>query len=211
VAQISLDGLDALDSDTRPDEPVEPPGRKRQLRTVEPDCWDQREGDEGKGPTPEVRIDPTVADLPLPAGLPLTRDLLLPDVKGTIQDYVLYVGAASPGRPDIGDLRVSYRVVSSGQLVTVFCRDDLVRVAAAVLFEPTPGRVAACAWRHHRLGAAGLGDQPRAGRALYRQPVAERWQPVGLWDDAGGGSRRGRCRCDRAASAGSRAGTELSG
>lgn len=82
----------------------------------------------------EVRIDPAAADLPLPAGLPLTRDLLLPGVDGTIQDGVLYVGTASPSRPDIGDLRVSYRVVASGRLVTVFAAlqgDRMVAYQAA--------------------------------------------------------------------------------
>lgn len=82
----------------------------------------------------EVRIDPGAADLPLPDGLPLTRDLLLPGVQGTIQDGVLYVGAASPSRPDIGDLRVSYRAVPAGRLVTVFAAlagDRMVAYQAA--------------------------------------------------------------------------------
>lgn len=84
-----------------------------------------------------VQLDPTVIDLPLPVELPLTREELLPGVKGTIQDGILYVDTASPSRPGIGDMRVRYEVVPSNRLVTVFGAMERDRMVA---YQATDGQ-----------------------------------------------------------------------
>jgi hypothetical protein len=77
-----------------------------------------------------VAIDPRAADLPSSERLALREDMLLPGVKGAIENDQLYVGAGTPRRPEIGDLRITYYVVPSGRLVTVFAALEGERMVA---------------------------------------------------------------------------------